>query len=351
MAAATTSRPRRRPLTAAMLPPPRLRGGDSEPVGATPAARQRHNQGMNGTVGAPVRRVLALLLIGAATLGLSACGGSNQAARLLRETFSGRHRVTSGQLAMTLSVTPQGASALHGPLVLSVSGAFPVSVSAAGPSAGATITSTGSSGYVTFQGESYRLPQATFEQLESSFADLGAAPGAGGSGVAGRLGIHPQQWVSNPQIVGDEAINGTNTTRIRAAINMRALLRDLNTFLQRAAAAGVPGAGSLLSPSDRQRIAAEVQHPTLNVWTGVSDKTLRRMEVDLGVPVGGQLSALLGRSAAISLTMQYADLNQPQTITAPRHLRPYSEFQAKLRVLVQDLEGGLITGAGATGAS
>jgi len=347
-----------------MLPPPRLRGGDSEPVGATPAARQRHNQGMNGTVGAPVRRVLALLLIGAATLGLSACGGSNQAARLLRETFSGRHRVTSGQLAMTLSVTPQGASALHGPLVLSVSGpfqslgpgrlpasAFTVSVSAAGPSAGATITSTGSSGYVTFQGESYRLPQATFEQLESSFADLGAAPGAGGSGVAGRLGIHPQQWVSNPQIVGDEAINGTNTTRIRAAINMRALLRDLNTFLQRAAAAGVPGAGSLLSPSDRQRIAAEVQHPTLNVWTGVSDKTLRRMEVDLGVPVGGQLSALLGRSAAISLTMQYADLNQPQTITAPRHLRPYSEFQAKLRVLVQDLEGGLITGAGATGAS
>jgi hypothetical protein len=306
-----------------------------------------------------LRWAAALLLGAAASLGLAACGGSDQASKLLRETFSGRHRITSGQLGMTLRVSPSGPSALNGPIVLSLAGpfqslgggklpasAFTISLAAGGSGTALTVTSTGSTGYVTFQGQSYQLPQRTYQQLESSFAGLGTAPGSPGGGAAGRLGIHPQRWVSNPQIVGDQAIDGTNTTRIRAAINMPALLRDLSTFLRRAASAGVPGASGLLSAADRRRIASEVQHPTVDVWTGVADRTLRKLEIDLGVPVSGQLSALFGRSAAVTVTIEYADLNQPQTIIAPTKLLPYSQFQAKLRVLIQDLEGGLITGAG-----
>ncbi len=300
---------------------------------------------------------MTLLVAAAASISLAACGGSNQATKLLRETFSGNHRITSGQLGMLLTVSPSGASVLKGPITLSLAGpfqrvgpgtlpasAFNVSLAAAGSGTALTIISTGSTGYITFQGQSYKLPQATFEQLESTFAGLGSAAGGGGPGTAARLGIHPERWVSNPQIVGDEAIDGTNTTRIRSAIDMRALLNDLGTFLRRAASAGVPGAGSLLSASARQQIATQVKHPTVDVWTGVADKTLRKLEVDLAVPVSGQLSALFGRLATIDVTMQYAELNQPQTITAPTHLLPYSQFQAKLHVLVQDLESGLITG-------
>lgn len=305
-----------------------------------------------------LRCALALLL-GAASIAVSACGGSNQAARLLSETFSGTHRISSGQLGMTLTAAPSGASALHGPIILSLAGpfqslgpgklpasAFNISLSAGGSATALTVTSTGSSGYVTYQGQSYRLPQATFEQLESSFAGLdSAASGNRNSSAVARLGIHPQRWVSNPQIVGDEAIGGINTTRIHATLNMSALLGDLGTFLRRASAAGVPGAGSLLSASARRRIATQVKHPTVNVWTGVRDKTLRKLEVDLGVPVSGQLSALFGRSAAIGLSIEYADLNQPQTITAPTRLLPYSQFQAKLHVLIQDLQSGLLGGS------
>jgi hypothetical protein len=170
--------------------------------------------------------------------------------------------------------------------------------------------------------------------------------------MLGRLGIDPEHWLSHPEVVGRERIQGVNTTHIRSGINVAALVADLNTFLQRSSSLGVAGAGALprgISAADRRQMASEVKKPAVNVWTGVGDKTLRRLEIDLTVPVGGEMSTLFGRSVAIALKMQYADLNRPQTITAPTKLRPYSQFQARLRVLVQDVGNRVLSsGAGAT---
>jgi len=216
------------------------------------------------------------------------------------------------------------------------------------------LISTGASGYVTFQGQSYKLPPATFQRLESSFAQLGSASGRGGAGLLGRLGIQPQHWLVNPQIVGDEGVDGINTTHIRAGIDVAALLGDLNTFLRRAPSLRVAGVSSLpggIPAATRQRIAGEVKNPTFNVWTGVTDKALRRLEIGLIVPVSGRLSALLGRAAAIAVTLQYANLNQPQKITAPTKLLPYRQFQDKLRVLLADFEGDLVPGGAASPGS
>lgn len=304
------------------------------------------------------RRALAVLAAILLSLGLTACGGgANQATKLLRQTFGRNHRITSGKLAVVLRVSPSGTSGLKGPITLSLAGpfqnlgpgklpasSFNIVLATMGTGAAVTITSTGSSGYVSFQGASYKLPQSTFERLETSFAQLGSAPGGGGGGALGRLGIEPQRWLVNPVIVGDEGIRGVNTTHIRAGIDMAALLGDLNRFLARAAAAGAAGISQRIPAPTRQKIAAEVKNPTFNVWTAVADKTLRRLEIDLTIPVSGQLSALFGRSAAIGLTMEYADLNRPQTIIAPTKLLPYSQFQDRLRVLIEDVESGLVSG-------
>jgi hypothetical protein len=304
------------------------------------------------------RPTSGLMIAALVALAVSACGGgSGPANRLLAQTFAGSHRIQSGKLGVRLIVSPSGASNSAGAVAFSLAGpfqslgpgrlpasAFTVSVAGMGTETAVTITSTGSTGYVTFQGRSYQLPEATFQRLESSFAQLAAAPGQ-------RRGFHPERWLSNPQIVGKAAIQGVSTTHIRSGINVAALVADLNAFLQRASASGIAGAGALPRPiagADRRRIAGEVKNPTVNVWTGVADKTLRRLEIDLSVPVSGQVSTLLGRSAAIAVTMQYADLNQPQRITAPTRLLPYRQFQAKLRVLVRSVGGGLLLGGGGT---
>ena len=307
-----------------------------------------------------------LLIAALASVAVAACGGgSDRANQLLRQTFAGSHGIESGKLGVRLTATPAGVSGRRGGITVSLAGpfqslgpgrlpasSFTVSVAVMATRAAATITSTGSAGYITVEGQSYKLPQATFQRLESTFARLASAPGRRhGSGTLGQLGIHPERWLSNPQIEGREEIEGVSTTHIRARIEVAALLADLNTFLQRASASGIASAGALsggIATADRRHITGEVKTATVNVWTGVADRTLRRLEIDLRVPVSGQLSTLLGRAAAVALTMQYDDLNQPQSITAPARLLPYSRFQAKLPALVQNVGSGL-TGSATTG--
>lgn len=324
-----------------------------------------HDRPRNRTL----RSVAMLALLTIAGLGLAACGaGSNQAANLLGQTFAGQHRINSGDLAFSLTISPSRPSALKSPLTLSLGGPFQslgagklpqsnftLGLTTGGGQISVALLSTGSKGYVTFQAQSYQLPPATFQRIESSFAALGSSGGSSrGSGVLARLGIQPEHWLVDPQVVGDEALGGTNTTHIRAGINVPALLSDLNTFLKRASSVGASTSNlpSAISPAERNRIAGEITNPSIDVWTGTADKTLRRLDLRLALNLTGQTAALLGPRATLALTMQYANLNQPQTIVPPSSVQPYSIFQDKLKVLLADLQSGLTGGlSGAGGGS
>lgn len=321
---------------------------------------------------------LAGLGVALACLALSACGsgGSGDATNLLKQTFSGSHSVNSGILSLDLTVDPVGSSVLTGPLTLTFGGPFQsrgkgqlpqsdfaVSVAALGQTGSVSIISTGTTGYVTLKGTSYQLPARTFQKLESSFSQLASSPGGSGQGTLGRLGINPLRWLTKPSVLGTEKVGGADSTHIRAGVNVAALLTDVNTVIQRAASLGVSGASAIpsISPDTKARIAREVINPRVDVWTGTRDKTLRKLMINLTLPVSGQVSSLLGglRSAAVAITMQYAELNQPQTIVAPKALRPFGEFAAKLQGFehaitgaLGGLSGGLLPGgAGSSGAA
>ncbi len=322
-----------------------------------------------------MRKACALLLAVLVSLSIAACGSSSgpgQANTLLKQTFSGTHAVNSGNLSVNLTITPTGSSTLKTPISLSFGGSFQslgkgklpksdFNVSLSGEGTGGTlgIISTGSTGYITLQGTSYQLPPATFQKLESSFSGLASNPSGGsGSGALSKLGIQPLHWLSNPSVVGTESVDGTSTTHIRATINVAALLANLDTFLRKASSVGVSGANgisSTLSAATRAKIAGEVRNPTFDVWTGNGDKTVRKLAIQLTLPVSGQVSTQLGglSSAGIALTMRYADLNQPQTISAPTTVRPFAEFAAKARSFLASLEQslGASTAAGALGSA
>jgi hypothetical protein len=290
---------------------------------------------------------------------------------LLSQTFSGSHTVNSGNLTFSLTVTPTGSKTLTGPITLSFGGPFQslgkgklpksnftVSIGALGKSASLGILSTGTAGYVSLQGTSYQLPQATFQKLESSFASF-ESTGSGGSSSSAltKLGIKPIHWLTNPHVAGTDSVAGASTTHITAGLNVSALLDDISTLLSKAGSLGLGSTGQLptsISASTKSKIAAEVQNPTVDVWTGMSDKTIRRLTLKLTLPVSGSTSALLGglTSAQIALTIQYAALNQPQTITAPTSLAPYSQFTAKLQQFVQTLQSTVAaTASGVSGGS
>lgn len=316
--------------------------------------------------------VLASLVL-AACSSSSSGGSSGSPSTLLSQTFTGTHKVTSGVLNLTLTIDASGSSTLGGPITLSFGGPFQtrgagqlpesnftVSASALGRSASLGILSTGTSGFVTLSGTSYQMPQATFQKLESSFAQLASSAGTSqGSGTLSKLGIRPLQWLTHPTTVGTENVGGAQTTHIHAGINVPVLLNDLNTFIEKASAASnVSGAAALksgLAPATRQKIASAIRNASFDVWTGTSDKTIRRLTIALTVPITGSLSSQLGgvKSADIGLTMQYSDLNQPQTITAPTTVRPYSEFRSKVSAFVRGLQSAAagVVGGGSSSAS
>lgn len=282
----------------------------------------------------------------------SSSSGSASAQKLLERTFSGKHTVKSGILSFSLALAPQGSNTVKGPLELSLSGPFQsrgagklpesdltISIEGLGHRGQLGIISTGANGYVTLDGVAYRLPASDFQKLESSFSGAGS----GGNGL-GKLGIEPLHWLTNPSIVGNETVAGTETTHIKAGIAVAALLGDLNTFLSKASSTtsstSIP---SSISAATRQKIASEVSKPTVDVWTGTNDDTLRKLTLSLGFPVTGQVSTLLGgiSSAGFGLTLQYADLNQPQTIAAPTNAQPFTQFESKLHGVLSQVEGGL----------
>lgn len=312
-----------------------------------------------------------------AACGSSGSGSSGNPGTLLSQTFSGTHKVTSGNLDLSLTIDPTGSNTITGPITLSFGGPFQtrgsgklpesnftVSASALGRGVSLGIISTGTAGYVTLQGTSYQMPQSTFQKLESSFGQLASSQSGGsGSSTLSKLGIQPLHWLTKPTIVGTENVGGAQTTHIHAGVSVPAMLSDLNTLLQRASSLGVSGSSTLrsgLSASTQAKIAAAIKNPSVDVWTGTGDHTIRRLTIALTLPVTGKTSSSLGgmTSADINLTMQYANLNQPQTIVAPTSVQPFSRFQAKVAAFVQQLQGaagsllgGSSAGSGASGGS
>jgi hypothetical protein len=309
-------------------------------------------------------------LIGAvlSALTLAACGGgsSQQARALLRQTFKGTHQVNSGKLAVRIAVAGSGSKApfeldFGGPFQSQGKGTLPksdftINLSALGGTATLGVISTGTNGYVSLQGSTYRLPASTFHQLESSFSSTTGTSSGSSSGVLSNLGIDPLAWVTNPTVVGNDTVGGANTTHVHGDVAITKLLADLSTVLQKASSLGISSGSKLasgISSSTRAHIAREVKHPTLDVWTGTSDHTLRKLEVGFDLPVKGTVATLLGglNSARVSLLLQYTDINQPQTITAPTSAKPFSQFVSKVDTLVQGLQGTAAAGTPSTGSS
>ncbi len=317
------------------------------------------------------RRLAGLILLAGLALMVAACGsssrsssaqaGSPEAQSLLTATFSGSHAVRSGVLGFNLTLTPSGSNTIKGPISLGLDGPFQsrgagklpasdlaISIDALGHHGALSIVSTGTAGYVTLQGAAYQLPAASYQKLASSFAGAG-----GGIGGLAKLGIRPLHWLTAPAIVGADSVAGTPTTHIRANVDAAALLADVSTLLSKAAASGATGTAALpttLSAATRQKIAAEIRNPTVDLWTGNGDRTLRKLSINLDLPVSGTISGLLGglSAAHVAMTLQYANLNQPETVATPSKVRPFSQFTAKLRSIVGVIQGGL--GAGGLGS-
>jgi hypothetical protein len=315
--------------------------------------------------------LLALVAALTLALGVAACGGgsgdqassSTDVNQLLSDTFKGNKDVKSGKLNLALKVDAKGAQGVNGPITMSVSGPFQsqgkgalpkfdidFAFSGAGQDIKAGLTSTGSKGFVNFQGTEYAVSPQVFQQFKAGFeqAQKNSSDKKQSQSLSS-LGLDPRQWLTNPKNEGDAKVGNDDTIKITGGVDVNKLLDDVNQALQKTKQLGVQGTQQLpsqLTPAQKKQVTDAIKHPKVEIYTGKDDKILRRMVVDLGiVPPKGSSG-----SANINFDLSISDLNKDQTISEPSGAQPFDKLLSQLQGL--GLGGlGSTGGTGATGGT
>lgn len=295
------------------------------------------------------------LIAGAAALltaTLAGCGAAKpDARRLLADTFGAGHPIRSGRLDANLRVDGSGGG-LSRPFVLGASGPFTAGDPGRMPrfalefqfgpgTPAAGLISTGKKGYLTLEGQPFVLAAATYARMQRSYAASRSKGAAGGQERVGlaALGVDPGRWIKDAKVAGERDVSGTPTFHITGRVDVAALLGDVDRILRRTGSlprtAQTRGVPDRLDPQVRAALERSVRDAAIEVDTGKSDHTLRRLQLRLRLTVAAADRALLGdlRSLGIDLDVALAQLGSKQAIVAPKHARPAEELVQALATL------------------
>jgi hypothetical protein len=310
------------------------------------------------------RRFVALALLAVLTVGVAACGGSDDkssgadadAPALLKDTFGANHPIRSGRLDANLDVDLKGLAQITEPLSLHLNGPFQsnggktlpdfaLGLDLQGGQKPITIGAVfaGGGGYLTIEGQAFDLGAELYTTFKTGYEQAKASASSKNKdddqASLSALGISPLRWLKDPKNVGTEDIAGTQTVHIASGVNVAKLLEDISTLLGKAK--GVTSAGgaatgttvpSSLTAEQRDTITKSIKSAKVDVWTGAKDHTLRKVAVNVQVDVPKELRAKAGnlQTGHVIFQVTIAQLNQAQKIVKPANVRPISELRGAL---------------------
>jgi hypothetical protein len=327
----------------------------------------------------------------AACVLIAACGGGGRAsakataARLVSQAFTASGAVDSGRVALTLTLSLDGVKQLDGePVTLDVSGPFQrdaagqlsadlsATIDAAGDSADIEVVLVPGHVYLGIGGAFYDLPSSDSVPSSDSAGAQGATGASGG--IFGTLGIDPSDWLTDLHNLGSAEVGGVATDHVSARVDVASLLGALTKL---GAGTGGSGAASGSSGSSASSgatgasglagllplLAQAITSANANIYTGVADHIVRRLDLAVTFSVPALASGLLGGLSGGSLDFDatLTDLGKPQTITPPANAQPRSallngvfDLESRFGSLASLFAGsggnfgGLFSSAGAT---
>ena len=320
-------------------------------------------------------RLLLLSLLAVLALGVAACGGGggDSASKdtdvdtLLADTFKGNKKVESGKLDLSLRLDAKNTEGLSGPVTVKIVGPFQTegkqklpkfdidfAFEGAGQNIKAGLTSTGTKGFVSFQGSEYAVTDQVFKQFKAGY-EQAQQKGNKKNQSLSSLGLDPRQWLTNAKNAGDAKVGDDDVIKITGGVDVNKLLDDVNQALSKARNLGVQGTQNLptqLTAAQRKQVTDAVKHPTVEIYTGKDDKILRRMVVALGI-VAPKNSSSPNGSAEVKLDFAISDLNEDQKISEPSGAKPFDQLLSKLGGLGLGGLGGASggSGSGSSGSS
>jgi hypothetical protein len=159
-------------------------------------------------------------------------------------------------------------------------------ISAGGEHAGGSFVSVGDKAYFVKGDTGWRVPAPLW------------APVAEGKLS---LPVHPATWMRDAKSEGTETIAGVETEHVSARVDSQAVVNDL-------AQAARQNGGQL---PNRAAITRALKRGEVNLWVGSEDHILRRLSLNVAFAGRGRLE----------LDVRLGDVNKPQQIEAPAHVR------------------------------
>ena len=309
-------------------------------------------------------RIRTILVVCALALPIPAaiagCGGDSSSSSdedpqtVLDETFNNDTKVTSGDVQLNASVSAEGDQG--GQLDVSLSGPFQGdpdneaaipqldwTASLTGEGAGQSIDFSGGlvvtddNAYVEYKDQAYEVGTKAFaslrDQLEAQAGSQSQSTGgfaeqcetalqqAGATDTSG-CDIDLESWLTNLSNEGTEDVGGAETVHISGDADVNTILTDVGNL-----ASAVPGATAQgFDPSQLSTVSDAVTDASIDVYSGVDDHILRKLDANLAIDpsaiAGGELLPV--SNIQISFSVEIAGVNEEQTIDAPRRARSRS---------------------------
>jgi hypothetical protein len=303
------------------------------------------------------RWLLPLLLT---TVALASCGGGEGDATdpqdLIDRAFS--RDIPSADLSVDAELKLEGSPTFDRPVRIEATGPFRTNKGKL-PSAdlelrigtdggGQTVTtgvlSTGDRAFLEFQDVYYEQSRAAVRRANRAIANSQRRQGSLRS-----LGLNPRSWLLGAEDEGEEEVAGVTTHHLSGALDVEALMRDINRFVRRSAEIGGTAKADADAPFSREdirQVGAAVKDESFDLYVGAHDDIIRRISgrVEFDVPKADTASLSGVESGALSFSVQFADVGGDQEIEAPARARPLSALNRYLGA------GGLLGGlAGAVG--
>jgi hypothetical protein len=270
---------------------------------------------------------------------LAGCGGGGdpeEARDLLNRGFS--TDVRSGVFSASAEFRLSGLGALAGPLRFTLEGPFDVSSASTLPAADIKARATGmgqsfsgrlvttsENGWVQYEGTTYEAGEALWAELRRTLEQQG-----GGPMTLAEIGLHPNRWVEDLEMDGEEEVDGEQTSKVTGTVDLRVLMREGS----RLSAEGQVPPGTLRLIDDMFK---EVR---FEAWIGEDDIWRRvSVETEFEVPEDLRESSEGVAGGELSFEIALKDPNEPVEIEGLADGRPIDELLRRFGIPPETLLG------------
>lgn len=247
-------------------------------------------------------------------------GGSDDARTVVARGLASDGDLKTAQVNLKLGLTGSAAAG-NEPMLLEFAGPyvagdaktarfrFDIDVNDSGDTPIATLTSVGGRNYISVGKQAYVLDAAALDDLkdEDSKKDGGLSLDA--------LGIDPESWLADPEIVGEEQWDGAKVTHVRSKVDVGRMTDDLKKVVNRAEDSDQVSTEAKTAAGALGSIEQDITSATMDVWVAKGKGAMRRLQIDVRLKDG-----------RVALDLALSKIDEPVKVDAPKNARPFDEL-------------------------